>query len=133
MRGGRGGWPGAVARRAGRRGAFLGFLAVLDLAYGYSLLTATGAQRRQLDLLLPWPAWGWAWVAVGVICAAGALATADRLAFTAAAALKAAWAATWAVVWLIEGIPRGWVSVVVWGCFALVVLVVSSWPEAPRP
>lgn len=125
--------PAALARRAGRRGAFLGFLAVLDLAYGYSLL-ATAAPQRQLDLFLPWEAWGGIWAGTGLVCLAAVFSVSDRWAFTAAAFLKAAWAALAVDEWAVQGVPRGWVSAVVFGCLALTVLVVSSWPEpAPLP
>ena len=128
----------ALARRAGRRGAFLAFLAVLDLSYGYSLFT-TAAPQRVFDLLLPWQAWGVIWLAAGAVCAAGIFARRDRLAFTAAATLMCAWGLLFADIWLVQGYPRGWVSVVVWLAFAGVVLIIAGWPEAvqvkdiPRP
>lgn len=122
---------GRVARRTGHRGAFLLFLAVLDFCYGYSLWAAPPLQRR-LDLFLPWPWWGGVWLAAGAVCLAGVLVTRDWLSFTAAAMLKAAWAAVMADTWLEQGVPRGWVSAVVWACFALTVLVVASWPEPVR-
>jgi hypothetical protein len=119
-----------LARRTGHRGAFLLFLAVLDILFGYSLW-ATAAPQRLLDLFLPWEAWGGIWVAVGLVCIAGAASVTDRWAFAAAAALKAFWAALAADEWLFQGAARGWVSAVIWLCFALTVLVVSSWPEPP--
>ena len=122
-------WLRALARRAGRRGAFLAFLAILDLAYGYSLL-ATAAPQRAFDLLLPWQAWGAIWLAVGAACAAGIFARRDRVAFTAAAVLKAAWGLLFADVWLVQHYPRGWVAVAVWLAFAGAVLIIAGWPEA---
>jgi hypothetical protein len=119
----------ALAHRAGRRGAFLAFLAVLDLAYGYSLFT-TAAPQRAFDLLAPWQAWGAAWIAVGAACAAGIFIRRDRLAFTAAATLKGAWGLVFADIWLVQGDPRGWVSVAVWLAFAAAVLIIAGWPEA---
>jgi hypothetical protein len=109
------------------------FLAVLDFCYGYSLWAAP-APQRQLDLFLPWQGWAVAWLVTGAVCLAGVPAVRDWWAFTAATLLKAAWAAVMADTWLEQGIPRGWVSAVIWGVFALTVLVVSSWPDAPpRP
>ena len=120
-------------RRVGRRGAFLAFLALLDFAYGYSLYLVPASQRAY-DLLLPWQAWGVVWLAVGAVCAGGMVLRtgADRLAFSLAAALKTCWAAVFVRVWLLDHLPRGWVSVVIWLAFAAVVLLVSSWPEPPR-
>ena len=130
------GWLGRklrqAARRVGRRGAFLLFLAVLDFAYGYSLWVATPRQRT-FDLLLPWQAWALLWLTVGAVCAVSAVLRtgADRFAFGCAAALKASWAAVFVRVWLYDRLPRGWVSVVIWLAFAAVVLLVASWPEQP--
>ncbi len=121
----------AIARRAGRRGAFLAFLAVLDMAYGYSLWV-TAAPQRFLNLLLPWQAWGIIWIACGVIVATGVFARWDRFQFTVAAALKGCWALLYVKLWLADSLPRGWVAVTVWGAFALVILVVAGWPEPIR-
>lgn len=124
--------PAAAGRRAGRRGAFLAFLAVLDVAYGYSLFV-TAAPQRAFDLLLPWQAWGIIWMVTGAVCASGIFARRDRLQFTAAAGLKAAWGCLFADIWIEQHYPRGWVSVVVWLAFAATVLIISGWPEEPPP
>jgi hypothetical protein len=120
-----------LIQRAGRRGAFLGFLATLDCAYGYSLYVTAGP-ARVYDLFLPWEAWGVIWMTVGVICAASVLALRDRFAFAAAAMLKGAWALLFTDVWLFQRYPRGWVAVIVWAAFAGAVLIVSGWPEPIR-
>ena len=123
-----------AARRVGRRGAFLLFLAILDFGYGYSLIEVNLRQSLHADLLLPYPAWGIIWLSTGAVCAVGAVLRtgADRFAFAAAATLKAAWGAVFVRVWLYDRLPRGWVSVIIWLAFAAVVLLVSSWPEPPR-
>ena len=125
-------WAVRLRLRAGRRGAFLAFLALLDTAVGYSLLTTPAAQRGAMDLLLPWPVWGWAWVATGVVCATGVFAWRDWPQFTATAVLMGAWALLSADLWLVQHQPHGWVSVVIWAAFALTVRVVAGWPEVPR-
>lgn len=125
--------PGRVARRTGHRGAFLLFLAVLDVCYGYYLWAAPAPQRH-LDLFLPWQGWALVWTVVGAACLAGAVVVRDWWAFTAATLIKAAWAAVSCDTWLVQGVALGWISAVIWGCFALTVLVVSSWPDVPvRP
>lgn len=116
---------------AGRRGVFLAFLATLDIAYGFSLFV-TDPPLRAYDLMLPWEAWGIIWMAVGAVCASGIFVVWDRIQFSVAAALKATWSLLFVRVWLVDGIPRGWVSVVVWATFALTILVVAGWPEPPR-
>jgi hypothetical protein len=119
-------------RRAGRRGSFLLFLAVLDLLIGYDLYF-TAAPQRLLNLLAPYQTWAFIWVAVGVVCAVQAFMRADRLAFTAAAGIKFAWGALSVQQWLIQGDTRGWVSAIIWLTFAAAVFVVSGWPEPPPP
>lgn len=120
-----------VSRHVGRRGAFLAFLAVLDLAYGYSLFV-TAAPQRQVNLLLPWQVWGYIWAGVGVVCLSGVFVRVDRVQFAAAAALDAAWGLLYLHVWLVQNAPRAWVAVVIWLSFAVTVLIVSGWPEPSR-
>lgn len=125
--------PGALAaraaRRAGRRGAFLAFLAVLDYLYGWSLYTSPLPQQHSLDLLLPWQAWGIAWLTAGGICTAGVLMRRDRVPYAAAVLIKTAWGLLYLSLWLRGTYYRGWVSAVIWLCFAAAVLVIAGWPE----
>lgn len=121
-----------LARRAGRRGAFLSFVSILDFSYGYALLEqAVAPLRSRPDLLLPLTAWGWIWISAGVVCASGVLARRDRVQFAAVAALKTAWGALYAELWIIRHAPDGWVSMVVWLSFAVTILIISGWPENP--
>ena len=137
MRGGRGGgWlrarAAATARRAGRRGAFLAFLSLLNWAYGYSLLTAPAVQRRAADLLLPWTAWGVLWTAMGFVTAAGIFARRDRVSYGAAVTFKTAWGLVQLDLWFGHNVPRAWVGAVIWLGFAATVLIVAGWPEPGR-
>ena len=124
---------GVLRHRVGRRGAFLLFLAILDAAIGYSLLTAPAAEVAAIHLVLPVAVWAWAWITVGAACAVSAFLTRDRTGYAVAAGLKAAWAGVTARAWLIYHIPQGWVGVVFWVAFAVTVLLISSWPEPPPP
>jgi hypothetical protein len=67
------------------------------------------------------------------VCAVCAFLVRDRAAFGLAAGMKAAWAALMTTVWLRSGVIRGWVPGVIWACFAVTVLIVSSWPEYDPP
>ena len=116
-----------LIRRAGRRGASLAFLAMVDVAYGYSLLVAPAL--RAADLLLPRTAWAWIWLAAGGLCLTDMLARWDRVQFTGSAMLMLAWAGINADGWIVHGAPLGWVSAVVWLAFAAFILVIGSWPE----
>ena len=120
----------AVLRRAGRRGAFLAFLALIDWAYGEALLTATVTARHP-DFLLPLHAWGWIWAGMGFVAASGIFARRDRVQYGAAATFKAAWALLFVFEWTVKHLPQSWVSVVIWSGFALITLLVSGWPEPP--
>jgi hypothetical protein len=117
-----------LGRRIGRRGAFLTFLVILDVALGYSLLTLTRAQ--QLDnLLLPYAVWGWLWVAGAVNAALGVFRRRDVLHYVIAAMIKVAWGSVETNIWLSGHRPHGWVAAAVWLSLALTVLVISGWPE----
>lgn len=123
-----------LARRAGRRGAFLLFLAVLDVSYGYALTAmAVGPLKRAPSYLLPVHAWGWIWIGTGAVVATGVLASRDWPQFTLEAALKATWGLLWVDLWIAQGVPGGWVSIVVWLSFAVTIILVGGWPEAPPP
>jgi hypothetical protein len=117
--------------RVGRRGSFLIFLALLDLLFGYSLLTPAGPQG-EVDLYLPEDAWAWIWIGVGVVCLFSAFVKSDRIAFTLAATLLIMWSGLMAIIWHVDRIPRGWVSAVIFFAFGIVCLIVSSWPEPPK-
>lgn len=113
----------------GRRGVFLLFLALLDFLYGWSILNSP-AIASKLHLLVPYQAWGWGWTVTGALLAAGAFLKRDRLFFGWSAFMKAAFAGAWVDVWMNDPqVPRAWISAVIWGAFAALVLVVSGWPE----
>jgi hypothetical protein len=114
----------------GRRGAFLAFLVVLDVMYGYALLAAPTGKTP--DFFLTLDAWGWIWIGTGVFIATGILVGRDIAQFTAAALLKGAWGLLYADLWIVQRQPGAWVSVVIWLSFSLTVLVIAGWPE-PEP
>jgi hypothetical protein len=115
-----------IIYHAGRRGAFLAFLTVLDIVYGYSLIVLPRASLH-LSLVLPLHAWGWIWVGTAVCCASGIFLQRDRVPYAIAALVKTAWGLTFAWLWY-QGLPE-WPSVVIWLSFALVVILVAGWPE----
>lgn len=128
---------GRLIRRVGRRGSALLFFSLLDLCYGLSLLKPAAELRRSpsqtfMSQIMPLPAWALLWLAVGVICLAGAFAHRDRWAFTAAMGLKTLWGTTYLLGWLVFGVDRAWVASVIWIAMAGWVFIISTWPEAPR-
>jgi len=118
-------------RRAGHRGAFLAFLTILNCLYGYSLLSTPPAAFGRYYLLLPIDVLGWLWIGAGIFLSTGIFLRTDRLHFSLAAVVKGAWAAFFVNLWW-QGLPRAWVSVVLWAAFAGIILIVASWPEPTK-
>lgn len=116
-------------RRVGRRGVVLGFLALLDLLYPIGLAGQPPAARAGYELIAPWQVWAALWAATGLLCLAQAFARRDRIAFTAAVAIKVAWGSTSAAGWVVGVNPRGWLAAAVWLAFAGLIAVISTWSE----
>lgn len=117
-----------VREHAGRRGAFLAFLAVLDLAFGYSIFSVPRAALQTIGILLPVPVWGWIWIGTGIVCASGVFLHSDRVQYTLAALLKTSWGLLYAWLWW-QGVPNSWVSVTLWLSFAMTIVLIAGWPE----
>lgn len=117
-----------VMWRIGFRGAFLGFLAILDYLYGLSLLIAPKSQHIS-NLILPWNAWIVVWLTMGVVLSFGVFAKRDRVHFSLAAGIKVLWASALINLALFHHMPIIWPSAVIFGCFAGLVVIVSWWPE----
>ena len=125
----------------GRRGAFLLFLALLDVIVALSLtrplpfgLTYPVVYGPMLEIApINWWA-GW-WLLTGVLV--GTAAAWHRIqpyAFGAAALIKTAWASCYVIGW-VEGLPaysRGYQTAAIFLAFAAVVLIVSGWRENGR-
>ena len=117
-----------AARRAGFRGGFLAIFGVFDLFYG--LYLALGAPVEH-DLLFGERIWGYAWMAVGVFLLTAPLSRDGRWQFSAAAGLKMAWAMEYLRLAIFEQVPYNWIRTCYWSALALLILLVSFWPE-PR-
>lgn len=122
----------------GRRGAFLLFLALLDIisAVGLAFPTARSVNNPTtvfLASLMPMWAWGVLWALVGFICLFFAFRRKDSVGFAAAMFLKVLWAAMFLLGWLFADVERGYLAFVIWGAFAGVVKIIEGWQENPRP
>lgn len=104
---------------------------------GYGQITAPAPDLRGLRLLLqtmPLDAWGWLWVASGLIAIASAWLPQgkDWVGFLALPIIVLPWMASYLLAWIIGDFPRGWLAAVVWGAIAAPVLVAAGWDEPPR-
>lgn len=110
----------------------MAFLVILNFSVGYSLL-ATPASQQVHSLLIPYPVWGWLWMAAAVNAATGVFARNDRVQYSLSAMFKVAWAGVQGHIWLAQHQPRGWVGLAVWLAFAVLILVINGWPEPSPP
>jgi hypothetical protein len=121
----------ALVRRLGRRGSFLLFLAFLDFVLPIGFPSLPPPARDAYAAALPIGVWMVLWWAVGGVCLAYAWLRVDWPAFAAAASIKVGWGMASFLAWAGGDLPRGWVGSVVWWAFCVVILLVSTWPEAP--
>jgi hypothetical protein len=110
------------------------FFALLDVVYAIALAAADATTRatpmyRFLETLIPLGAWSVVWGGVGVLCLFQAFVRSDRVAFSAAAALKGGFGLVILAGWIWADVPRGYVTAVIWLAFAGFVQVISTWPE----
>ncbi|KAA9379596.1 hypothetical protein F5972_08035 [Microbispora cellulosiformans] len=130
-------WLPALRHRIGHRGAFLLFLAALDVAYARRLAWPdphldASPLYAYLTGIAPGQVWAVLWGGVGVLCGWGAFRVRDAIAFTAAMALKFVWAAVNLLGWLFASLPQGDWATALWVFAALVVYDVANWPEPAR-
>ncbi|MFF5445503.1 hypothetical protein [Streptomyces sp. NPDC012888] len=123
--------------KLGRRGAILSCYGLVWLLYGYGQITTPQPDQRGLQTLLalmPLTAWGWVWIAAGVVALVSAWAPPgrDAAAFYVLPLIVVPWMASYLVAWLLGDYPRGWVAAAVWAVITVPVLVTAGWPEPPR-
>lgn len=131
----------SAARHVGRRGAFLIFLALLDVVLGYAIVQPLpfGLTRAALYQpfveIMPLQAWAAWWMATGVLAGIAAVWTRLRpVAFGAGALIKIAWSLGYLIGW-VERVPafsRGYQTAAIYLSFGLVTLLISSWRENGR-
>jgi hypothetical protein len=127
----------ALTHRIGRRGAILLILAVIDIAYGMSLV---GPASETLGLAAtiwrehyaPLWVWGVGWLVIAAILIVSAFLRNDRLGYAAAIGWKIAWSLTALASWIVGGVERGWVSSIVWAVASALGVIIAGWPEPNR-
>lgn len=124
--------------RLGYRGAFLLFLAAIDLLYGWAAMIHPTAESRLTsafiwrDRFMPAEAWGSIWVVVGSALLISAFMRQDRIGYALAIALKIGWATVAALGGIIGHVQGAWSAVAIWGGVAGMTILVSGWPEPVR-
>lgn len=127
-----------LGRALGRRGAILLSYGTVWALFGYGLLVSPLPQQPGLTLalqLLPLKAWGWLWIATGLIAVAAAWAPqgVDWPGFLSLPLIVLPWMTSYLVSWVQGDFPRGWIASAVWAAIAVPVLVVAGWREPVRP
>lgn len=122
-----------------RRDSFLVLFGVAYLLVGYSYLSIPPlykpllhAQFRLALDFAPIEFYGWLWIAAGALCiAGGAVHRYDSFGFAAGVAMPLIWScACWAAA--LDGVPRAWVSGVLYAVFGLAVWIVSGMYDPRR-
>lgn len=127
-----------MRRRLGRRGSILLILAVIDVAFGLSLIgpSAEALNSRSTvwrEHFAPTWAWGSAWLFVGAILCVSAFMRHDATGYAAAIGWKITWGVITLASWLFGGVERGWVGAIIWFVFAGMIVIISGWPEPVAP
>lgn len=123
--------------RLGYRGAFLLFLALVDLVYGWFLVNPTPEQVRTTQFewrahIMPTHAWGAIWLTVAVALLISAFMRQDRIGYALAIALKVGWAFVAAAGGITGHVQGSWTTVTIWGVFAGLTILESGRPEPIR-
>jgi hypothetical protein len=126
----------ALRARIGRRGAGLLSFGFVDFVFGYSLIDPTARavaaaqpSYKAMQEILPLAAWGWLWVAVGVVCVGHAFTTRDAGGFMAAIGIKIVWTLAIGASWIVYGAPRAWAGCALWLVVAGLVRLIAGWQE----
>jgi hypothetical protein len=127
-----------LLRHIGRRGAFLGFLALLDIILSYSIIQPLplglrpDAFYRPFIEIMPLVWWSRWWLATAVLVVVAAVVHRVRtFAFGAAAMIKMAWALGYLVGWVDHdpAFSRGYQTATIFAAFAAIVVLVAAWRE----
>lgn len=127
----------SLRQQVGRRGAFLLYLALLDLIYGFALANPTEQSVRNpttifLIGIMPLIIWAALWAVVGLACLFYAFRRKDAIGYAAAMSIKAFWAIVFLLGWITGEVERGYLSAVIWGAFVVLLLIIAGWRENPE-
>lgn len=127
--------------KVSRRDAFLAVFGVVYVLLGYSFLSVPDEYKptlhRSLRLALdlaPIEAYGWAWVAAGAVAlVSAAWRRVDAAGFAVATLVPVVWSGAYWAAWIQDGIPRAWVSGVMFAALGVAVSLVAGMYDPRRP
>lgn len=128
----------ALHWRLGHRGRILLVLAVVDFAYGFSLI-GPSADSLALSAMVwrqhyaPLWVWGVGWIVTGTVLTISAFVLRDAIGYAAGVVWKILWSLTTLASWVFGGVDRGWLGAITWIVVAGMVWDISGWPEPVRP
>lgn len=119
-----------------KRGAALGFFALVDFSYFIYLLDPPTPLSPSLiwpARVMPLQAWACVWGVVGLLCLAYAFVDRDAGGYVAAVAVKVCWGLISLFGWM-AGVNRyGWLAAVFWLVFAVFVYLIAGGIPRPAP
>lgn len=124
-----------ISRKFGKRGASCLWFGIVFIVIGLSFATGELPPTVQMNLqflssVLPLEIWGTFWTLGGLLFLVGSLWKKIQLtAFMVGIAITANWSAGYAIQAAFGESSRGWVSAVIYGFFAVLILLISTWAE----
>lgn len=124
--------------RFGRRGLCLALFAGVYLVYGFAL-AGSEPSRPGLELItrhVHLTTWAFLWITSGVVASALSLSRRSWLGYAALMPMPALWALANLGAFVLSlgtdrGTPAAWAGALVWSFIALLLAIISGWPEAP--
>lgn len=120
------------------RGRFLILFGLLYGCFGWSYIVEGSSPSRRatfewLPDVIPMSALSWPWFTAALIAVISAFRytppRTDRFGFMALALAPLVWACMFLFSYFAGYAPTGWISTIIYGGFAAIVILVSSWPN----
>lgn len=119
--------------KLGRRGFVLATYCVLFLGQALAFITnqvPTSAALKILNQMAPTKLWGVVWLVSGLFCLIGAVKRKlQPLGFAASTSVMTLWGVVSWMSWILGDARTGWVAGLIYGMFALKLMVIAGWRE----
>lgn len=125
--------------RFGRRGLCLALFAGVYIVYGFAL-AGSDPSRPGLELItkhVHLSTWAFFWIVTGVLAIGLSLSRRSWLGYVALMPMPGLWAVANAGAYLLslgtdQGTTAAWAGALVWSLIAVLLAIISGWPEAPN-